>query len=153
MGLKQYDKILMKLNDLFLMNQQVERIFSKMQGDVADANLKAFFKEKELERKRFCEMLQNESKKLEIKVDNSIMLQRRNHLTELSFKKLLSYDKNSNLLRQVNNLMQISIAKYNDLLMEMNLSLPLCKLLVKQRDCIQTSSFLIEREADAMGFA
>jgi len=105
LGLKQYDKILMKLNDLFLMNQQVERIFSKMQGDVADANLKAFFKEKELERKRFCEMLQNESKKLEIKVDNSIMLQRRN------------------------------------------------KLLVKQRDCIQTSSFLIEREADAMGFA
>ncbi len=153
MGVKQYDKILMKLNDLFLMNQQVERIFSKIQNDVEDANLKAFFKEKEIERKRFCEMLQNESKKLEAKVENSIMLKRRNHLTELSFKKLLSYDKNSNLLRQVNNLMQINIAKYNDLLMEMNLSLTLCKLLVKQRDSIQSSSFLIEREADALGFA
>ncbi|MFI1745101.1 hypothetical protein [Thalassobellus sediminis] len=135
------------------MNQQVGKIFSKMQGDVPDVNLKTFFKEKELERKRFCEMLQNESKKLETKVDNSIMLQRRNHLTELSFKKSLRYEKSSNLLRQVNNLMQFSIVKYNDLLMEMNLSLPLCKLLVKQRDCIQSSLFLVEREADAMGFA
>ncbi|MFI1773014.1 hypothetical protein [Thalassobellus citreus] len=141
------------MNDLFLMNQQVGKIFSKMQGDVPDVNLKTFFKEKELERKRFCEMLQNESKKLETKVDNSIMLQRRNHLTELSIKKSLRYEKSSNLLRQVNNLMQFSIMKYNDLLMEMNLSLPLCKLLVKQRDCIQSSLFLVKREADAMGFA
>mgnify|MGYP003634047710 CR=1 FL=1 len=143
----------MKLNDLFLMNQQVGKIFSRIQDDVVDGNLKSFFKEKELERNEFCKMLQNESKKLETKVDSSIMLQRRNHLTELSFKNLLRYDKNIDLFLQVNNIMQFSLEKYNDLLMEMNMSLPLCKLLVKQRDSIQSSSFLIEREADAMGFA
>ena len=81
-------------------------------------------------------MLQNESKKLETKVDSSIMLQRRNHLTELSFKNLLRYDKNIDLFLQVNNIMQFSLEKYNDLLMEMNMSLPLCKLLVKQRDIL-----------------
>ncbi|WNH08303.1 hypothetical protein [Thalassobellus suaedae] len=153
MGVKRYDKILMKLNDLLLMNHEVEKIFSKIQYDDVDSSLKSFFKEKEIERSEFCTMLQNESKKLETKIDDSIMLNRRNHLTKLNLKKILRYDKDVDLFRQVNNVMQLSIYEYNEFLMEMNLPLSLCKLLIKQRDCIESSLHHITREAEAMRLA
>lgn len=152
MSAKRYDKILIELNDLFLMNHQVGKIFLKIQDHVVDGSLKSFFKEKEVERNEFCKLLQNESNKLEEKIDNSIMLNRRNHLTKLNLKKLFHFNKDLDLFMQVNRIMQLSIDKYNELLMEMNMPLSLCKLLVRQRDSVQSSMYLIEREAVSMGF-
>lgn len=147
MGAKGYDKILMKLNDLLLMNHQVEKTFTKVQKDVVDDGLKFFFKEKASERNRFGELLQGELKKLELKAEKSIMLSRRNQLTTLNFRNLLRFDDDVDLFKQVYNVMELSVEKYNELLMEMNLPLSLCKMLIRQRDYIQSSSDLIKMEA------
>lgn len=153
MGAKRYDRILMKLNDLFLMNYQVGKSFSKVHNDVIDDELKLFFKEKTVERNQFGELLQAELNKLGAGDANSLMLNRRNHLTKLNFKKLLHLDDDGDLFKQVYKVMQLSIEKYNELLMEMHLPLSLCKLLIKQRDHIQTSFELIKREAAIVVYA
>ncbi|MEP1487971.1 MAG: hypothetical protein ABJK28_06060 [Algibacter sp.] len=136
------------MNDLFLMNQQVEKSYAKIQEDIVDASLKSFFKEKAIERNGFCELLQKELNKLETKIDNPLMMNRRNRLASLNFKKLLHFDEDIDLFKQVYSVMQLSVRKYNELLMEMHLPLSLCKLLIKQRDRIQSSLDLMRKEVE-----
>lgn len=146
MGVKRYDRILIKLNDLFVMNHQVEETFAKVQDNVEDRNLQSFVKEKIIERNQFGESLENELKKLETKTNNSLVLARRNGLKKFNFKRLLNFNDDIDLLKQVYKMMQLSVKKYNELLMEMHLPLSLCKLLIRQRDRIQNSLEVMQRE-------
>ncbi|GAA4232948.1 hypothetical protein GCM10022291_08840 [Postechiella marina] len=146
MGVKRYDRILIKLNDLFVMNHQLEETFAKVQDNVEDRNLQSFVKQKIIERNQFGESLENELKKLETKTNNSLVLARRNGLKKFNFKRLLNFNDDIDLLKQVYKMMQLSVKKYNELLMEMHLPLSLCKLLIKQRDRIQNSLEVMQRE-------
>lgn len=151
---RRYDKIVTKLNDLLLMNHQVGKTFFKLQNNVGDDSLKSYFDKKVIERNQFGELLQEELKKIETKVDTLPLMQnRRNHLRMLNLKKVLHIENNLDLFKQVYKVLQLSIKKYNELLMEMHLPLSLCKLLIKQRDHIQSSLDLIKKEAAVTGFA
>lgn len=144
--MKRYDRILTKLNDLSLMNYQVEKTYAKAVKDVTDERMKTFFKEKGAERKQFDALLQVEIKKLESKVDNALMINRRNHLVKMNIKNLMDFENERELLNAVYKITELSIEKYNELLMEMHMSLSLCKLLIKQRDHMQSSLHLIRRQ-------
>ena len=57
----------------------------------------------------------------------------------MKFKELLDTDNEYELLNEISKIKRRNIAAYNKLLQERNLSLSLCKLLVKQRDSVQMS--------------
>ncbi|TGV02826.1 DUF2383 domain-containing protein [Flavivirga rizhaonensis] len=146
--MKKENKILVKLNDIFLMNKVIEKTYIKTYEKVSDINIKALLKEKSLERYNFSEILQNEIKKLGADVEESIMSKRRYHFYMRSFSNLLQLEDNIGLLNAVYKIELLCIEKYNELLQEINLSLSLCRLLVKQRDHIQYGLRLIKKELD-----
>lgn len=143
---KRYDRIFMKLNDLSLMNYQVGKTYEKAIKNVPDDALKDFFRKKGVERSNFGELLQREITKLEGNNEGSLMLDRRNHLIKMNFKNLLHFENEKELFTAVHKIMLLSIEKYNELLMEIHLPLSLCKLLIKERDYIQSSLGLIKRK-------
>jgi hypothetical protein len=53
---------------------------------------------------------------------------------------------NENILLEIFGLLQTSIISYNDLLQEINLPLSLCKILIRQRDNIQDTMRVFQRE-------
>ncbi|AUP79948.1 DUF2383 domain-containing protein [Flavivirga eckloniae] len=144
--MKKEDKILVKLNDVFLMNEAIEKTYEKTCEKASNTSTKAFLKEKSLERHNFGEMLQDEIKKFDTNVEESIMTRRRYHLYMKSFSSLLQIENNRDLLNAIYDVELLCIEKYNKLLREINLSLSLCRLLVKQQDNIQNGMRLIKKE-------
>lgn len=146
--MKRKKEILVKLNDVFLMNEVIEEIYTKAYKKVSNINIRVFLKERILERSDFGEMLQNEIKKFDTDVEKSIMSRRRHHLYMRSFNNLLHLENNSDLVNSIYKIERISIEKYNELLREINLSLPLCRFLIKQQDNIYYGLRLIKKELD-----
>lgn len=143
----------MKLKDLLFMNQEVQKTFLKVQSDSIDYGLKSFFKAKVTERNTFGKLLQAELNKLEAKAKTSILMQNRSHyFRSPNLKNVLQIHRDLDLFNQVYKVLQVSIKKYNALLMEIDLPLSLCKLLIKQRDRIQSSLDLIKQEVAITGF-
>ncbi len=144
--MKKENKILVKLNDVFLMNEVIEKIYIKTCEKVSNTNIKAFLKEKSIERYDFGKILRNEIKKFDIDVEESIMSRRRYQLYMRSFNNLLKLEDDIDLLNAISKIELLSIEKYNELLREINLSLSLCRLLVKQQDNIQYGLRSIKKE-------
>lgn len=143
----------MKLKDLLFMNQEVQKTFAKVQSDSIDHGLKSFFKAKVTERNTFGKLLQAELNKMETKAKTSILMQNRSHcFRSPNLKNVLQIHRDLDLFNQVYKVLQVSIKKYNALLMEIDLPLSLCKLLIKQRDRIQSSLDLIKQEVAITGF-
>ncbi len=143
--MKGSNNFLSKLNELIIMNEEVEKTYKEILKDILVEEFKPFFKDKIQVRNQFGQLLLKEVNKLGDKEQEPIMLNRRNKLIRSSLKKSLKINKALNLQNEVYRIEQFSIDKYNELLMEMNLPLKLCKLLIKQRDTIQYTSRLIER--------
>ncbi len=149
--MKKEKKILVKLNDVFLMNKVVEKTYKKACEKVSDINIKAFLKEKSLERNNFGEMLQNEIRKFDTDVEESLMSRRRDQLYMKSFGNLLKLENNGDLLNGIYKIELLCIEKYNELLQEINLSLSLCRLLIKQQDNVHYGLRLINKELAVVG--
>ncbi|WP_298339889.1 DUF2383 domain-containing protein [uncultured Algibacter sp.] len=143
--MKGSNNFLSKLNELIIMNEEVEKTYKKIQKNTSNEEFIPFFKDKIEVRNQFGQLLLKEVNKLGDKEQESIMLNRRNKLIRSSFKKSLQINDELNLQNEVYRIEQFSVEKYNELLMEMNLPLKLCKLLIRQRDIIQYTSRLIER--------
>ncbi|MDO5970124.1 hypothetical protein Q4Q35_09920 [Flavivirga aquimarina] len=143
--MKKENKILVKLNDIFLMNEAIGKIYTKASKKASDTNTKAFLKEKSFERYDFGKMLQNEIKKFDTDVEESIMSRRPYHLYLRNFNNLLEHENNADLLNSIYKIELLCIEKYNELLREINLPLSLCRLLVKQQDNTQYGLRLIRR--------
>lgn len=143
--MKGSNNFLSKLNELIIINEEVEKTYKEILKDILVEEFKPFFKDKIQVRNQFGQLLLKEVNKLGDKEQEPIMLNRRNKLIRSSLKKSLKINKALNLQNEVYRIEQFSIDKYNELLMEMNLPLKLCKLLIKQRDTIQYTSRLIER--------
>ena len=143
--MKGSNNFLSKLNELIIMNEEVEKTYKEILKDILVEEFEPFFKDKIQVRNQFGQLLLKEVNKLGDKEQEPIMLNRRNKLIRSSLKKSLKINKALNLQNEVYRIEQFSIDKYNELLMEMNLPLKLCKLLIKQRDTIQYTSRLIER--------
>lgn len=144
--MKGSEKILSKLNELIIMNEEVENTYAKILKNSSRESFASFFKEKIAMRNQFGLLLLKEANKLDEEGQKSIMLNRRNTFIRTNFKTSLRINNNRSLQNEIFRIEQLSIEKYNELLMEMNLPLTLCKLLMKQRDIIQYTSRLIERE-------
>lgn len=143
--MKGSNNFLSKLNELIIMNEEVEKTYKKIQKNTSNEEFIPFFKDKIEVRNQFGQLLLKEVNKLGDKEQESIMLNRRNKLIRSSLKKSLQINDELNLQNEVYRIEQFSVEKYNELLMEMNLPLKLCKLLIRQRDIIQYTSRLIER--------
>lgn len=146
--MKRKTEILVKLNDVFLMNEVIKKTYTKACEKVFNLNIKIFFRERSLERYSFGEMLQNEIKKFDTDVEESIMSRRRYHLYMRRFNNLLQLESDSDLLNSIYKIELTCIEKYNELLGEINLSLSLCRLLIKEQDNIQYGLRLIKKELD-----
>ncbi|GAA3596194.1 hypothetical protein GCM10022396_11790 [Flavivirga amylovorans] len=128
------------------MNEVIEKIYIKTCEKASDTNIETFLKGKILEQQNFGKILQNEIKKLDGDVQESIMSKRRYHLYMRDFNNLLQLGNNSDLINAIYKIELLCMEKYNELLREINLSLSLCKLLVKQQDSVQYGLRLIKKE-------
>ena len=143
--LKQIEFILEKLNDLLILNEEVERAYSKASKMVGDKDYKAFSKKRSLERAAFASVLRNEFSKLEGKSKNLMALKRRGQLVRLKYKNSLKIEKESGFLARIYDIEVFSIKNYDEFLTQMNLPLSLCKIVLKQRDQIEVALHAMER--------
>lgn len=133
------EKIFRRVNELLIMNYEVEIIYLEAHDIVNDEDLKTFFRERNFERDEFGRALKREVVKLGGSPKGLNDLSDRYYKGWKKFKELLDTDNEFELLNEICKIKRLNIAAYNKLLQERNLSLSLCKLLVRQRDNIQMS--------------
>lgn len=143
--MKHIEFILEKLNDLLILNEEVEKAYNKASNMVEDSYYKAFSKERSIERGEFARLLKKELRKLEGKSDNLIAIKRRGQLIRTNYKSSLKIENESGFLARIYDIELLSVRNYDEFLSQMNLPLSLCKLVLKQRDIIQTRLHAIER--------
>ncbi|MCB4798531.1 PA2169 family four-helix-bundle protein [Tamlana sp. PT2-4] len=136
-----------KLNNLLSLNNEVEEIYSEVEEKVSDVSLKNFFKERALERHEFSELIKLEIENLGETPEPKSIQSKRFYKTKMKVRNLVFSDNELDLLDEVFNLKQETIDNYNDVLMQPHLPLKLCKLLVKQRDNVQSTMRVLKREA------
>ncbi|MFG6687232.1 DUF2383 domain-containing protein [Mariniflexile sp. HNIBRBA6329] len=144
--MKSSEKILGKLNNLLIMNYEVEKIYSEALDLATDDNLKAFFRERGFERNEFGRQLRDEIVKLNGKPKPLNVLSGNFDNILANFKNYILLNNEYDLMEEIYNLKTKSIEKYNELLMEINLPLSVCKLLVKQRDSIYSNMNAMKRQ-------
>ncbi|SFZ89566.1 conserved hypothetical protein [Flaviramulus basaltis] len=145
--MKYSEKIIEKLNDLLIMNYEVEKIYLEALKNVTDNTLKTFFRERGLERYEFSIELKNEIKILDGNPEQLGELSKDFYKVKMNFRNLIFLENQNDLLDEVFSLKKVSIDKYNQLLMEPNLPLQLCRILIKQRDSIQATMRVLKRES------
>lgn len=139
-------KILNKLNGLLIMNHEVETTYIEALEYVYKDNLETYFRARSLERKEFTKALQIEIKKFDKKPEN---FENQNiDFSEIrtNFKNFLLFKRETDLINEVYEIKNLTIKAYNNLLVERDSPLSLCKLLVKHRDQIQDSLIAMRRE-------
>lgn len=146
--MKSSEKILEKLNNLLIMNYGVEYVYLEALELATDDNLKAFFRERGFERNEFGRQLRAEIEKLHGKPKqlgeisnglNNIWLNIKNHIV---------LHNESELMDEIYKLKALTIDRYNALLMEINLPLSVCKVLMKQRDSVYSHMNAMKRQEE-----
>lgn len=139
------DKILKKLNDLFVTNQELENIYDEAFKTVPGESLKMFFNERKEERRMYNEQLCLELEKLlgDAKLPKSMVNE--SYKASMNFRNLIFLKDHSLIVQEVCRIKEVTINKYNALLSELNLPLSLCKLLSAQRDKVQSNMNAIRR--------
>jgi len=135
-----------KLNDLLNMNYEVEKIYLEAFNSVTDDTLQTFFKDRQNKRREFSLELRNEIEGLNIAPRSVNILSKYYHENQMNIKDDDLLNDNENILLKIFGLLQTSINSYNDLLQEINLPLSLCKILIRQRDNIQDTMRVFQRE-------
>lgn len=146
--MKSSEKILEKLNNLLLMNYGAEKMYLEALELATDDNLKAFFRERGFERNEFGRQLRAEIEKLNGKPKQFSTLSADLNSIWLHFKNNLLLNNETDLMEEIYKLKDLTIERYNKLLMEINLPLSVCKILVKQRDSIYTNMNAMKREEE-----
>ncbi len=139
------EKILKKLNDLLVTNQELENIYGEAFKSVTGESLRVFFNERKEERRQYNEQLCLEMEKLlgDAKLPKRIATEY--YKASMSFRNLIFIKDHSLMVQEVCRIKEVTINKYNALLSELNLPLSLCKLLSEQRDCVQSNMNAIKR--------
>lgn len=144
--MKDCEKIIKQLNDLLIMNYEIEKIYEQALECVSNDNLKTFFRERGFERNEFGKQLRGEIEKLngspKILGETSKVFYR----IKMNFSNFLLLESENELLLEVYKIKYLSIKAYNDLLMELNLPLALCRILVKHRDHIKANLSEMKRK-------
>lgn len=143
--MKSTEHIVEKLNDLLLLNEEVENAYNKTSEKLKFFDNIAYAKERSLERVEFVRLLRKELEKLDKKDKNQIVLKRRFHFMRMNYRKFFKIENDLDFLDKVYEMEVLCVNKYNELLSQINMPLPLCRLLLKQQDSIQTRLHVIER--------
>tara|TARA_R110002049_G_scaffold44913_1_gene131396 strand:- start:133 stop:582 length:450 start_codon:yes stop_codon:yes gene_type:complete len=144
--MKYSEKIIKQLNDLLIMNYEVEIIYVEAMENVNNNELKTFFRERGFERNEFGKELRDEIEKLEGNPEFLGELSSDFYKIRMNFRNFLLLENKSDLLSEVYKIKQLTIKAYNDLLMELNLPLSLCKLLEKHRNQTKENLNVMKRE-------
>ena len=147
MKIRHSEKVITKANNLLVMNYETEKIFSDASDVIDNIELKSFLSELAFERKEFARALKNETIKLgetPKSFEGLNKLSRTYYFFWKNIRPLLKAKNTPELLEQIRSIKEWSIENYNNLLQEFNLSLSFCKLLVEQRDLLQSRMNSIE---------
>lgn len=144
--MKYSEKALESLNELWILSLESKKMYLAAQNKVEDKELMVFFRVRAFESHQYANDLKLEIEKLGFTPKPSETLKSEFQSFWLNFNNLLLLKNKQALLDEVYNLKKVSVEKYNALLMEINLSLSTCKLLMKQRDSIQRTINAIERQ-------
>ncbi len=139
------EKILKKLNDLLIINQELENIYDEAFKTVPGEALKLFFNERSEERKTYNEQLRAELEKILGEAKPIMNTANEAYKVSMSFRNLIFMKDHSLMVQEVCRIKEVTIYKYNALLSELNLPLSLCKLLSGQRDRVQSNMNAIKR--------
>ncbi|MCF7559910.1 PA2169 family four-helix-bundle protein [Sabulilitoribacter multivorans] len=142
------EKITKRLYDLLNMNYEVESIYLEIFNTIDRPTLKAFFKERGLERRKFCKELRSEIWNIGNVTEYTSELDADFYNACAKLKNLIVLKDENQLFDEIHTLKKLSVKAYNALLMEPNLPLKLCKVLSKQRDSIQSAMRLLTRQLD-----
>ncbi|MFV0564375.1 MAG: DUF2383 domain-containing protein [Flavobacteriaceae bacterium] len=144
--LKDREKVLNNLYALILLNTEVSQIYKEAAGFVRDSKLKAFFVDRSRKRNDFAEVLIILLLKFQIEPVKHSQARGRVH-DEWNYFKLHDAQKSkSTFLRGIYKVKRFSLTKYNELLRENKLPLPLCKTLIRHRDNIQNAMNKVKRQ-------
>ncbi|WP_372754291.1 DUF2383 domain-containing protein [Mariniflexile sp.] len=146
--MKSAEKILKKLNNLLVMNYEVEKIYLGALDLATNDNLKAFFTERAFERNEFSRQLRTEINKLKGEPIQLGKVKGDLKNFETKFKNHLLINNEDDLMTEVFKLKSLCIDGYNELLMQINLPLSTCKMLVKQRDSIYSNMNAMKRQEE-----
>jgi len=141
MKIKHSEKVVTKTNNLLMMSYEAEKIYTDASDIVNDDELKSFFRELAFERNEFARALKNETiilGEIPQSFEGLNKLSRAYHIFWKNLRPLLKENDTLGLFEQICNIKEWSIDNYNNLLQELNLSLSLCRLLVEQRDLLQS---------------
>ncbi|MFL1012524.1 DUF2383 domain-containing protein [Flavisericum labens] len=139
------EKVLKKLNDLLVTNNELENIYEEALKASEDDSLKIFFEDRKEDRKTYNEQLILEIENLVGDSNFSKTVGKDSYKVSMNFRGLIFLKNHSLIVKEVCRIKQISINKYNALLSELNLPLSVCKLLSEQRDNIQSHMNAIKR--------
>ena len=135
-----------KLNDLLNINYEVEKIYLKAFNNVTDDALKTFFKERQIKRSEFSIELRKEIAKHNIAPKSVNVLSKYYYKNQMNISDNDFLNNEDNLLAVVFRSIKASKDMYNELLRENSLPLTLCRTLIKQRDNIQYTMRVFERD-------
>lgn len=142
---KHKEYIIEKLNDLLVLNQEIKNSYSKVSNKVTNPHYKTFSNKRSLEHEEFARLLENELNKVKEQNKNFLAVKRRSQIVRLNFKKQLKFADESSFYDKVFEIQLLALKEYDEFLALMNLPLPLCKSVLKQRDSIQVRMYAIER--------
>lgn len=147
------NKILDNLNNLLIFTYEVEKLYVEAYKSVTDTTLKLFFKERAYERNEFGNALRTEIEKLNGTPKLLDNFSKNFYRIKTDIKNAILMHNEDDLFEEILDLKRETIDKYNELLMQMNLPLHLCKTLIKQRDNVQTSIRTLKRERVFVAYA
>lgn len=144
--MKQMESILVKMNDLLIMTNEVEKIYRELLSKTEDTELKPILRDWGFERNEFGKDLKLEILKLGGVPTYTERIHAHLYKYWMNFRNFLLLEDDINLLNELHTLKALNVKKYNDILQEISLPLSTCKLLIKQRDLIENAMDMMERQ-------
>lgn len=148
--MKYSEKIIGKLKQLMLINEEAEKIYVYAIDTVNKKSLKVFFNKRVIERRTHVKLLGNEIIRLNGNLENIKSTKTDFPQVHKYLKKMLLKNNENELLEAVYFLEKRSIDKFNAVLSEPGIPLSTCKILIKQKDTIEASLYSIKRREDEL---
>ena len=148
--MKYSEKIIGKLKQLMLINDEAEKIYVHAISTVKKKSLKTFFITRANERRTHVKLIADEILRLNGNLNDVKSTKTDFPQVHKYLKKMLLKNNENELLEAVYFLEKRSIDKFNAVLSEPGLPLSTCKILIKQKDTIEASLYSIKRREDEL---
>lgn len=134
------------LNKVLQMNYEVEEMYHDALENVMDDDLKTFFRNIGFERNEYSRVLRGEISKLGGEPTSYEGLGRIHKWMLMKLKDAIKSEDHTALMDYVCTIEQFTIGTYNAVLQERNVPLSICKMLIEQRDNIESTINTIQAQ-------